>query len=141
MLGEHKTTLDLKGRINIPSKLRDELGAGFYVSKPLDETGVCISVYSNEDWEKLVEKINSLPETHTIEIRRYLFGCAFPVEADKQGRVLIPIPLREFANLNGEAVIVGLEGKTEIWSKAEWDKRYGTVDRKKIFDKAVELGI
>lgn len=137
MRGEFKSTLDAKGRMNFPVKLREELGSGFVISKTIDAK--CIKVYSTADWNALVEKIRSLPQTKTADIQRFLFGSAFEIEPDKQGRVLIPVPLREYAGLMTDIVIVGLEGRAEIWDKEAWDKRNASPDMESLLKAAMEL--
>lgn len=137
MRGEFKSTLDIKGRMNFPVKLREEFGTGFIISKTID--AACLKVYSTEDWQALVEKIKSMPQTKTAGIQRFLFGSAFELEPDKQGRVMIPQPLREYAGLRSEVVIVGLEGRAEIWDKEKWDKMNGEQDTEALAAVAMEM--
>ena len=139
MRGEFKSTLDAKGRMNFPVKLRDELGAVFMISKTIDAP--CIKVYTMEDWESLVAKIREMPQTKTADLQRFLFGSAFDIEPDKQGRALIPAPLREYAGLDTDVVIVGLEGRAEIWDKAKWDEVNSKTDSQSLVDVAMELGV
>ncbi len=139
MRGEFKSTLDVKGRMNFPIKLREELGSSFVISKTIGAE--CIKVYTLEDWNGLVEKIKAMPQTQTADIQRFLFGSAFELEPDKQGRVLIPAPLREYAGLTSDIVIVGLEGRAEIWDKGRWDEKNNAQDPEALMATALELGI
>lgn len=139
MRGEFKSTLDAKGRMNFPVKLREELGGSFFISKTIGEC--CIKVYSKDDWNALVEMIHKMPQVKTAEIQRYIFGSAYEVEPDKQGRVLIPPPLREYAGLQTDIVIVGLEGRAEIWDKARWDKLNSSLDMDNLLSVAMEMGL
>lgn len=139
MRGEFKSTLDVKGRMNFPVKLRDELGASFVISKTIGEH--CIKVYSKDDWEALVESIRKMPQVKTAGIQRFLFGSAFEVEPDKQGRVLIPAPLREYAELKSDIVIVGLEGRAEIWDKQRWDSFNSSLNMDELLSAAMEMEI
>ncbi len=139
MRGEFKSTLDAKGRMNFPVKLRDELGTSFVISKTIGEH--CIKVYSKEDWDCLVESIRKMPQVKTAGIQRFLFGSAFEVEPDKQGRVLIPAPLREYAGLQTEIVIVGLEGRAEIWDKQNWESFNSSLDMDELMSAAMEMEI
>lgn len=139
MRGEFKSTLDAKGRMNFPVKLRDELGTSFVISKTIGEH--CIKVYSKEDWGCLVESIRKMPQVKTAGIQRFLFGSAFEVEPDKQGRVLIPAPLREYAGLQTEIVIVGLEGRAEIWDKQNWESFNSSLDMDELMSAAMEMEI
>lgn len=139
MCGEFKSTLDAKGRMNFPVKVREMFGNSFIISKTIDAE--CIKVYSLEDWHELVAKIKSLPQTQTAAIQRFLFGSAFQTEPDKQGRILIPAPLREYAGLEADIVIVALSGRAEIWDKAKWDALNNTGDTADLAKTAMELGI
>ena len=139
MRGEFKSTLDAKGRMNFPVKLREELGAVFMISKTLDQH--CIKVYTMEDWQALVAKIRDLPQTKTSNLQRVLFGSAFEIEPDKQGRALIPAPLREYAGLSTDVVIVGLEGRAEIWDKEKWEAFNSESSDEDIVAVAMELGL
>lgn len=137
MKGEFKSTLDVKGRMNFPVKLREEFGTSFVIAKAIDAK--CIRVYSNEDWAQMVAKIRSMPQTKTAEIQRFLFGSAYDVEVDKQGRASVPAPLREYAGLKSDIVIVGLEGIAEIWDKEAWDAREASADMESLLKAAMEL--
>jgi MraZ protein len=137
--GEFKATMDTKGRMNFPAKLREELGERFIISKTID--AACLKVYSVDDWNDLVTKIKQMPQTKTAAIQRFLFGSAFELEPDKQGRVLIPTPLREYAGLKTEVVIVGLEGRAEIWDKADWDRINNNNNTEELAEIAMELGL
>lgn len=139
MRGEFKSTMDAKGRMNFPVKLRDELGTSFVISKTIGEH--CIKVYSKDDWEALVESIRKMPQVKTAGIQRFLFGSAFEVEPDKQGRVLIPAPLREYAELKSDIVIVGLEGRAEIWDKQRWDSFNSSLNMDELLSAAMEMEI
>ena len=121
MLGEYKSTLDDKGRLNIPSKFREELGDSFFIAKPLDKA-CCVAIYTTESWNDLVDSIRSRPRDEAYEVKRDIFPSAFPVEI-KQGRILIPQTLRDYANLEGEAVVIGIDDTAEIWNKSVWDSR------------------
>ncbi len=120
-------------------KIRDELGTSFVISKTIGEH--CIKVYSKEDWDCLVESIRKMPQVKTAGIQRFLFGSAFEVEPDKQGRVLIPAPLREYAGLQTEIVIVGLEGRAEIWDKQNWESFNSSLDMDELMSAAMEMEI
>jgi len=139
LLGEFKSTLDSKGRMNFPVKVREELGDVFMISKTLDQH--CIKVYTMEDWNALADKIKELPQTKTANLQRVLFGSAFAVEPDKQGRALIPAPLREYAGLKADVVIVGLVGRAEIWDKEKWEEFNSADKDEDIVSVAMELGL
>lgn len=119
MLGEYFHTVDAKGRMNFPAKLRECLGDKFIISKQIGAK--CLCVYSIDEWEELSKKIKSKPISQTMEIRRFLFGGACEVEPDKQGRIQLPITLRDYAGLKTDVVVIGMSGTAEIWDKDELD--------------------
>ncbi len=121
LYGGYDHTIDKKGRIAIPAKLRDEFGASFMICRGIYGKN-CICVYPTEQWEKLVEKIGGLPSAKSSVVKRYLYEGAFEVEFDSQGRILIPSSLREFASLETEAHIIGVDTNLEIWNKELWQK-------------------
>ncbi|MBO6302387.1 MAG: division/cell wall cluster transcriptional repressor MraZ [Ruminiclostridium sp.] len=141
MRGEYKSTLDAKGRMNFPVKLREELGDVFMVSKTVDDKNRSLTLYTMEDWNELENKINSLPSVKTKGLRRYLITSSYEIEPDKQGRALIPQPLREFAGLKEDIVIVGVGKRAEIWDKAAWDDMNGSMDLAELTQTAIELDI
>ena len=122
LFGNYKHTVDKKGRVFIPAKLRDSLGESFMICCGISGER-CLCVYSNEEWEKLVEKINTLPNTKSSSVKRFLFSGAFTVECYAQGRILIPTTLREYAQLESEAQIVGMSTNLEIWNSASWEDK------------------
>ncbi len=119
LIGEYLHSLDIKGRVNIPSKLREDLGENFIITKGLDG---CLFAYSIEEWNKLAEKIKLLPLTKSRNIQRFLFASAAEVSLDKQGRILIPQNLRDYAGLLKDVVIVGVSVRAEIWSRENYEQ-------------------
>ena len=121
LMGEYHHNIDEKGRIIIPSRLRDELGDNVIVTRGLDD---CLFLYSMDEWSLLVSKLKSLPFTKRDArnfSRMFLSGatgCLF----DKQGRVKISSSLIDYASLNHECVIIGVNDRIEIWAKEKWDK-------------------
>ena len=113
VIGEFKSTLDAKGRMNIPLKLREEMGNDLVLAKTIGTA--CIKVYSKRGLAEAGCRINELPQVETQSIKRFLFGECGEISADKQGRVSVPQPLREYATLTADVVVVGLEGTAEIW--------------------------
>lgn len=119
-MGEFSHTIDAKGRLIIPSKLREELGEQCIVTKGIEN---CLTIYTQKGFQKLAENMNDISATKTKNrlIKRFLFGSASELEFDRQGRVLIPAVLRQYANLEKETVVVGANDRVEIWSRSEWD--------------------
>ncbi len=119
-MSEYNHTIDAKGRLIIPSKFRELLGEEFVVSRGMDG---CLFVYTNEDWIAFEQKVRELPMINK-EARwfsRFFLAGAAQVELDKQGRILLPVKLREFAELDKDVVLVGVGSRIEIWSKDKWD--------------------
>lgn len=118
-MGEYHHSIDLKGRLIIPSKLRDELGEEFIVTRGLDG---CLFLYPREQWNTIIEKYKKLPDTRNKRhfLRIFLSG-ATACEYDKQGRINIPKPLIDYASLEKECIIIGAIEKLEIWSKEKWE--------------------
>lgn len=110
-----------QGRIIIPKKIRDALGAGktFTLTKGLDS---CLSCFRNSDWEKAAKDLlNASPlEMQKAETKRHLFSSAIIAEIDDQGRFVIPKNLLEYANLNNKSVIIGVGDHFEIWQQQKW---------------------
>ena len=118
MVGKYRHTVDPKGRLFVPAKLRDELGEAFHVTLGLDH---CLSVYTEEGWQAIVDKYNALPISQARKMR-FLFANAAKCEPDKQGRFLIPTTLREYAGLKQEVTFIGQAGHAEIWDSEAYDR-------------------
>ncbi|MFQ7575424.1 MAG: division/cell wall cluster transcriptional repressor MraZ [Lachnospira sp.] len=119
-MGEYNHIIDAKGRLIVPAKFREILGDNFVVTKGLDG---CLFVYSDKEWQAFEEKLKTLPLTNknARQFTRFFLAGAAQVEVDKQGRILLPQVLREFAGLEKEVVLVGVASRIEIWSKEHWD--------------------
>ena len=139
-MGEYNHTIDAKGRLIIPSKFRDSLGEEFVVTKGLDG---CLFVYDNNEWSAFEEKLKSLPLTNkdARQFVRFFLAGATLAEVDKQGRILVPANLREFAGLEKEVVLVGVASRVEIWSKSRWEDAASYDDVEEIAEHMAELGL
>ncbi len=142
LMGEYLHTVDNKGRIILPAKLRDELGESFILTKGLDN---CLFVYGKEEWAILENKLKQLPlaKPEARAFVRFFFAGAAEAECDKQGRVLLPVNLREYAKLDKDAVVIGVSNRVEIWSKDAWDKYNEEVSPAvtQIAEELADLGI
>ena len=138
LIGEYGYNIDIKGRLNFPAKLRDDMGERFIVSKGLGDK--CLYAYSLEQWKLKQERIKELPISKARQLQRYLFSSACECEPDKQGRIVIPQPLREFAGLTQEVMIIGADDRCEIWDKAEWDAVCGEMNAESIGELIDALG-
>ena len=139
-MGEYNHSIDQKGRLIVPSKFREQLGNEFVVTKGLDG---CLFVYSNEEWQRIEEKFREIPLT-TKEARkfsRFFFAGAATCEVDKQGRILLPSNLREYAAIEKEVVSVGVLSRVEIWSKDRWSENGDYDDMDEIAEHMAELGL
>lgn len=118
-LGEFRHTIDEKGRLTIPAKFRGLLAAGMVVTRGFDRN---LMAFSLEGWEELAERIKSLPisDPSAREFRRRVFSGAVDLIPDRQGRVLLPTYLREFAGIDGDVVIAGMYNHLEIWNGDAW---------------------
>lgn len=125
--GEYSHSVDAKGRLIVPSKLREPLGVSFVVTKGMDK---CLLAYPNNEWDLFEQQLNQLPKTNkqARELKRYFVGSAADCEVDNQGRVLLPANLREFAGITKDVMIVGMVDYVEIWSKEVWDANNNTDD-------------
>lgn len=139
LIGEYSYNIDPKGRLNFPIKLREDLGEKFIIAKNL--TDKCLNVYSLEEWDKLVAKIQSLPMAKATNVRRHIFATACDVIPDKQGRILIPQNLRSYAELSKEVMVIGVSNYCEIWNKDKWDEVCEAVDVTSLAAAVDELGI
>ena len=137
LYGSYDHSLDKKGRVSIPAKLRDELGNDFMICPSL--YGKCLCVYSNDEWKHLVAKIGELPLSKSSGIKRVLYGSAFHVELDAQGRILIPPVLREYAQLSADVHIAGVDTSLEIWDAALWAEENGRYTPESIAQAMEEL--
>ncbi len=119
LIGTYFHNVDEKGRLAVPSKMRMELGDPFYITCLTKD---CLSVYSEEEWQKFSEKLNAIPQTD-IKAQRYvrmIFSSACKCEPDKQGRVLLSQLLREKVGIEKEVVTIGASDRAEIWAKDKW---------------------
>ena len=121
LIGEYKHNIDEKGRLALPAKFRHELGDGAVVTKGLDN---CLFLYTKKEWEKLAEKLSRLPisKANTRAFGRLMLAGAMDLEMDKQGRIILPDYLRQYATLKKKVVITGLYNRLEIWDELVWNK-------------------
>jgi MraZ protein len=126
-LGEFVHAIDEKGRLTIPARFRAGLAAGLVVTRGIDR---CLAIYSIEEWNQLAEKASTLPMTdrRARAFRRLVFANASDAIPDKQGRVLIPPRLREYASLDSEVVVTGLNTYIEVWNSDSWSEERERVE-------------
>ena len=137
MKGEYQHTLDAKGRLFIPAKLREELGENAILTKGLDG---CLFLFSQEEWGKMEERISQLPYTKSRKMKRYLISSAADVATDKQGRISIPQNLRENAGLTKDVTIIGVLDRAEIWDSERWNAYNDELDSEDIAETMEDIG-
>ncbi|RRD96164.1 transcriptional regulator MraZ [Clostridiales bacterium COT073_COT-073] len=118
-IGEYRFSMDAKGRVSIPTKFREELGEVFYITKGFD---TCLFVYSEKEWKEFGKKLQEsrLSSTNARMLQRFFLASSTECTLDKQGRVLISAPQREYAKIDKEVVIIGVSNRLEIWAEDTW---------------------
>ena len=141
-IGEYEHSVDAKGRVIMPVKLREDIGEKFIVTKGLDG---CLFAYSRVEWNNFEEKLKTVPLTNknARDFVRFFLSGAVECEIDKQGRFLIPSNLRTYATLEKEIIIIGVGTRIEIWNREEW-KKYSSdenISADEIAENMTMLGI
>jgi MraZ protein len=126
-MGQYDHTVDDKGRVALPSRFRDRLAEGLVVTRGLER---CLLVYTAADWSVLAERIATLPLTQSDAraFTRFLFSGAMDAQLDRQGRVVIPSYLREYAGIREDVVIAGANTRLEIWDREAWTQTVSKVE-------------
>lgn len=143
-MGEFRHALDEKKRLIIPSKYRDELGTTFILTRGIEK---CLFLYSEKEWSILTEKLHTLSFTKkdARNFLRFFLSGATQLEFDKQGRVVLPTNLIEYANISKDCVIIGVGERLEVWSKEEWENFYNNNEEslsdiaEHLFDHDIEV--
>ncbi len=137
MLGRYEHNIDAKGRLFVPAKLRAALGENFIAAAVMDH---CICLYSNEEWDKLQEKLAAMPMTKARKLQRFLSANAAEMAVDSQGRILLPKHLLEYASLMKEALVIGAGPRAEIWNPADYEADMQMMTADEIEAEFTELG-
>jgi len=139
-MGEYNHTIDAKGRLIVPSKFRELLGEEFILTKGLDGG---LSIYPMSEWKVLEEKLRGLPfnDKNARAFVRFFVSGATQCELDKQGRILVPATLREYAHLDKDVILTGNMATIEIWSKDMWSENSNYTDMDAIAEGMREMGI
>ena len=142
LIGEYSHNIDQKGRVFIPAKFREELGQSFIVTRGI---GTCLFVFSVEVWLEFAAKLGSVPVTdQKMQVfLRMLFASASECDTDKQGRILLPARLREYAGMQKEMVAIGVMSRVELWSAENWQEynEHANDEYEATLEKLAELGI
>lgn len=120
-IGEYTHSIDEKGRMAIPSKMRRDVSSGAVVTRGIDD---CLWLFPKKEWQALAEKLASLPlsDANSRAFSRLMLAGAMEVEFDSQGRILLPGYLRAFAGLKKNAIVAGLYNRLEIWDAEKWEQ-------------------
>lgn len=137
LYGRYQHNIDAKGRIFVPAKLREKLGDTFIAAAVMDH---CISLYSMEEWDKLLEGLSETPMTQARKLLRYLSANAADVQVDAQGRILLPKHLLAYASLEKEALVLGAGKRAEIWNPALYDEDVGDMTSETVEAEFMKLG-
>ena len=137
-IGEYEHSVDAKGRVIMPAKLREDIGEKFILTKGLDG---CLFAYSQKEWLNFEEKLKTLPLTNknARDFVRFFLSGAIECEIDKQGRFLIPNNLRTYSKLDKEIVIIGVGTRIEIWNRDVWNKSGETISADEIAENMDKL--
>lgn len=127
MRGEYRHNIDAKGRMIFPIRLREALGEHAVIFRGMDH---CLTIFSEEQWNRLQEKVNAMPISVGRDIRRF-YAANYELEPDAQGRIVVPPILRQYADLEKEVTIIGMMDRVEIWNTAAWEKYNAELDQKK----------
>ncbi len=137
-IGEYRHTLDTKGRLSFPVKLRDKLGAEFVMCRGYEH---CVMIYPKDAWEEFAARFESLPVVENRRLPRYFFSSGEWASLDSQGRVVVPQRFRTFAGIDKNVVIIGNNKHLELWDEAAWDKELEIgMETDSIRDRMIELG-
>jgi MraZ protein len=120
-LGEFQHSIDSKGRLAIPARFRSKIERGAVLTRGIEK---CLFVYTLETWERKADELDAaiLNKRQRRMVERRFFGMAVECELDAQGRIIVPVKFRQYAGLNGEAVIIGARDRFEVWSPTEWER-------------------
>ena len=141
-IGEYSHNIDDKGRLAVPKKFQEDLKAGLVITKGLDN---CLWVYTYESWKELATKLSKLPisSTNNRAFSRLMLAGAMDVSLDKQGRVVLPDYLRDYAKLGKKVIVTGLYDRLEIWDEVSWKayKERTEAESGEIAEQLADLGV
>jgi MraZ protein len=139
LLGEYRHVVDTKNRLFIPAKFRDELGESFYITRKIMEK--CLAIYSEAEWQKFSEKLNTLPDSKVGKIKQFIYSKTAQVTADSHGRILVPANLLSYAGIDKSTVIAGIGDHVQIWDEKAWDDKEAELDLTEMEDLFSQLGL
>jgi MraZ protein len=139
-LGEYTHTIDDKGRLTIPAKFRGDLAAGLVVTRGFDQN---LMIFTLQGWQDMAEQILSRPlgDEDVRAFRRRVFSGAVDLSPDRQGRIVLPNYLRDFAAIDGEVIVAGMYNYVEVWNVSAWDSVRETVENSADANRWDDLGV
>ena len=137
-VGEYRRTQDPKHSLYIPAKYREMRGDSFYITRKMEK---CRAIYSEEEWTKLTEKLNTLPDSSVGAIKQFLYSKTVNVSPDSQGRVVLTPELLNYAQLDKNAVIIGVGDHLQIWSDTLWTEKENAIDTEELMEKLRMFGL
>lgn len=142
LIGEYTHTVDAKNRVALPAKFRKEFGSKVVITRGLDK---CLFIYAPKAWQRIVDRMGdlSIGQASTRGFNRFFLSGAVEVDLDSQGRVLIPDFLKTFANLEGKAVLAGVNDRVEAWNEHEWETYKANIEQNadQLAEKLGEIGV
>jgi MraZ protein len=138
LFGEYRCVLDEKGRLNFPARFRDELGERFIITRWLDN---CVVAFPEGEFGRVAQTLAATGLAQGRDLKRFVYANASEAVPDKQGRILVPAPLREHAGLGREVVVIGVESHAEIWDADAWRQMQPRLASDTVAGKMEELGI
>ena len=137
LYGRFHHSVDAKGRMFVPAKLRDKLGGTFMAAAVMDH---CICLYSMDEWEKLQAGLAEKPMTQARKLQRYLSANADDVQVDAQGRILLPKHLLAYASIEKEVLVIGAGNRAEVWNPAAYEEAAEMMTSEEVEAEFAELG-
>ena len=139
LFGEYRHSVDPKNRLFIPAKFREELGESFYITRKVMEK--CLAIYSEAEWQKFSEKLNTLPDSKVGKIKQFIYSKTAQVTADSHGRILIPASLLAYAGIEKNTVIAGICDHVQVWNEEAWDEKERQMDIAEMEELCVQLDL
>lgn len=143
--GRFQYSLDAKGRVSIPSKFREILSSSYDERLIITNFDDCLWAYPSSEWQKIEDRVASLPQfkPEVKALQRVFISAASDCPFDKQGRILLPQTLRDYAGIQKDLVFVGMTKRIEIWSTERWNAAFeqSQDDLKSMSEKLADLGL
>ncbi len=139
LVGEYNHSLDAKKRVFIPAKFRDSLGDSFYITRKMNKP--CLAVYSEEEMERISEKLNSFPDSEVSDIKEFFFSKTSQVTPDANGRIGLTDALLKYAGIDKNTVIIGAGNHLQVWSENAWQAQESERDMDNIRSRLAAIGL